>query len=305
MDVSKLEPAERNFKRESLTLIIILVIAFTAGAVILFNYLKMTQRQNKENAQGRPAEIAELTKNYSFKDANDEKRSFFDLTGKVTIAACFSINQLQDNVQVLDILKEFAKEYQDEPRVQFLLLSMDSAEDIPAEKIQIALNKEGISSNQWLIARANGDQFLGYLKKQLKFIHLSKIKQEEKWIIPQRIRIITPDLKIAGKEQDFDIRKVLLDEKQAKEELSKNPTHEFLVHPDFMGDVSKIDLVSHTKKVMKNNINWLLKEKAFDKEQINADKKRNIYTNYLWLFSAFILFIIILGLKVKRKKTVS
>ena len=113
MDASKLEPAERNFKREVLTLIVILVVAFGAGIVILYNYIQTRTRQTEEQNQGRSPEMGELVKNYSFKNKEDEESSFFDYAGKITLVACISVDQLDDSKLVIDALKRFDELYKD------------------------------------------------------------------------------------------------------------------------------------------------------------------------------------------------
>ena len=299
MDVSKLEPADRNLKRELTTLLVILFIAFAAGGLILYKYVNMSSRQNKEVSEGRSPEIGELVKNYSFKDKNDKEKSFFDFTGQVTLVACFSVDQLDDSKLILDTLKEYEAEFQQEKRVGFLLLSMDEESAVSSEKLQKVLAENGMSGEKWKVARANGDPFLAYIKKQLKFIHLAKNKRDGKWIISQRIRVIDPDLKIRGKESEYDFRKILLDQQEARKSLANND--KFKNHPDYKGDITKIDLVGHATGVIKKSIYWMLENENFDKEAIDTEKKSNIYTPYLWLFGGFILFIIILGLKVRKK----
>lgn len=299
MDVSKLEPAERNFKRELTTLIVILVIAFGAGTLILYNYMTMTVRQNKELAEGRSPEIGELVKNYSFRDKDNKDASFFDFTGQVTLMACFSINQLEDSKVVLETLQKFEEAYADEPRVQFLLLSLDAEGDVTTDQVREVLNSKGFTSDKWNVALSNGDLFLAYIKKQLKFIHLAKQKRDGKWIIPQRIRVLAPDLKLRGKESEYDFGKMLKDQEEAKIELVDNV--KFKNDSFYQGDVSKINFVKHGQEVIKRSVDWILKNEAFDKAIIDESKKKNIYKPFLWLFGGFIVFIVILGWKVRKK----
>jgi len=300
MDVSKLEPAERNFKRELTTLILILVIAFAAGGLILFNYIKMRQAQDEDVRQGRAPEMAELVKNYSFKNKKNEDASFFDYTGKVTFIACFSADQLEDNTLVLEALKRYAEIYKDDDRVKILLVSLDDVGEKPVSEIMPKLESAGMLGDKWDIAASNGELFLAYVKKQLKFIHLSANKYDGKWKVPQRIRLLAPDLKLKGREAEYDFEKAHSDTLEAREELKDNV--KFAQDPDYKGDVTKIDLVLHTEKTIQKAVDYILANENFDKIEINEEKKKNIYFFPLIFFGVFILFVVLMGLKVKRKQ---
>lgn len=298
MNASKLEPVERNFKREVTTLIAILVLAFITGGVIILNYTKTRTEQNKEMFEGRAPEIGELVKNYSFKNKEDKNASFFECTGQVTLLACVSSKQLKDSETVISVLKHLAKTFEGEERVRIMLLSMDNEEDYPAGKVVPVLTEAGLMGGQWDVAMSNGEPFLAYIKNQMKFIHLAKRKNSKgEWIIPQRIRLMGPNLKLKGKENEYDFAKILTDQKQAKEELKDDPA--FRDDPKFQGDF----LVDHAKAVMEKNIRWMLANEEFDKTVIDEGKKANIYKVPLFIFAGFILFLVILGLKVKRQQT--
>ncbi len=299
MDVSKLEPAERNFKRELTTLISILALALVTGGIIIGSYINTRMKQNKELQEGRAPEIGELVKNYSFKNKEDKPSSFYDCTGQVTLVACISIQQLEDSEMIIAALKDLEERFKDEDRVRFLLLSMDAEEDYPAAKVVPVLTEAGMMGERWDVAMSNGAPFLAYINKQMKFIHLSKHKNSAgKWIIPQRIRVMGPNLKLKGKEDEYDFAKALADQKEAKEELKDNP--KFRDDPKFQGDF----ILDHVKAVMEKNIRWTLANEEFNKEKINEAKTANIYRVPLFIAAGFILFLVILGSKVKRSQTV-
>jgi len=305
MDATKLEPAERNFKREVMTLVITLVIALGAGGVILYNYMKTVATQREEELKGRAPELSELSKNYSFKNKNDEKASFFDYTGHVTLVACIAVNQLEDSQVVIDTLKGFAERYKDEPRVRILLLSMDDEQDLPVEKVVPVLTEAGLAGEKWDIALSNGSKFLAYVKNQVKFLSLRVDKRNDKWLVPLRVRVIGPDLKIRGNETEYNFGKYQADTAEAREYFLKEENKaeaRLLEIKEWRNDPSKIDFVEYAIGTMNKNIDYMLENEEFDKHKIDENKKKNIYKPFLWLFGAFGVFLLILWLKTKRKQ---
>lgn len=296
MDVSQLEPADRNPKREITTLFILLAVALIAGSIIVFQYIRTTKRHAEEQGKGRAPEIGELTKNYSFVDIEGKKGTFFDFTGKATLIACFAPLQWQDSNEVIKALKEFEARYKEDDRVQFLLLSMQPEGEVDKQAFKKLAEQKGTLGGKWNYAFSNGDPFLAYAKNQLKFIHLAKVKKEEKYIVPERIRILAPDLKLRGKADEYDLGKWRYDQEKAVEKLKDDP--KFKNDPAYQGDF----LIDYGKSVMTNNLDYMLANEEFDKAKIDESKKRNIYKPYLWLFAGFIVFLVVLGLKVKRSK---
>lgn len=302
MDVSKLEPADRNAKREYTTLIVILVLAAITGAVILYKYNQKSAAQAEEMGKGRAPQSGELKKNYSFVDQDGKQASFFDYTGKATLVACFAPTQLEDSELVFSILKDFAERYKDDDRVQILLLSMEAEGDVDKEKLEADLAKRSMTGEKWNIAFSNGDLFLAYIKNEFKFLHLQKSKNDgqKDWIVSQKIKHLAPDLKLWGRESEYDFGKVLRDQAQARIEAPKDP--KFKDHPVFKGDPNKIDLVTYTKEVMFTNMDYMLENEEFDIAALQGRKKENIYRPYLFLFGGFIIFLVVLFLKVKRQQ---
>ena len=311
MDVSKLEPAENNPKKNAITMIVLLVVAFAAGGIIINNYMATRKRQAEEVAAGRSPEIGELVKNYSYKNRENKNASFFDCTGQVTLMACFSIHQMEDSKVVFETLKQFEERYKDNDKVKILLLSMDSEADVPMSQVIPVLEKHDLAGEKFDVVASNGEQFLAYLKNQVKFIYLSKDKKDGKWIVPQQIRIVAPDLQLRGKEDEYDFSKYLKMEAKAKEEIAQriadgDSNTKAVLDEKYEGDINKLDgtIVEHARAVMVNSVDWMLANEKFDKVKIDASKKENIYKPYLFLFGGFILFLVVLGLKVKRKALV-
>lgn len=292
MNPSQLEPADRNPKREFITLTTILILALITGSIIFYQYTQNSKHQAEELQQGRAPEIGELTKNYSFVDLDDKSGTFFDYTGKITLIACFAPQQLDDSTSIIEILKKFEEKYAQDDRVQFLLLSMEDNAKVDKKKLRQELKTREMLGDKWHYAFSNGGMFIAYIKNQLKFIHLSKIQKEGKFFVSERIRILAPDLKLRGKAEEYDFGKMRSDFEQFKKEHpeeAKKPQY----HDDF--------LVDYGRQVMKKNIDYMLANDTFNKTEIDAKKKKNIYIPYLWLFGGFALFLVVLGFKIKRK----
>jgi len=297
MDVSKLEPAERDEKAMRKTALILLIIMFTGAAIIVYKFQKKLSAEAVEKSKGRADKLGELRKNFSFLDEDGKVGTFTDLEGSVSLVGCFSLNQLEDSRYALDALKAAAVHYKDNDEVKLVAISVDSPKEVTPAQLKAYMQEHQLDPDKWMFISAESEEFKGYIKNQLK-IGLVIKNPDGKWDLPGKVRMVDKVLRLRGDFAEFDFERyhdaVARAEQKVKEDphFTDNPVDEAQIK--FYSDA----VIFQTERMYKS-IDYTLNVEKDDYKKVNAKRNSNIYIVPLMVFGGFILFILIMRRRVK------
>lgn len=132
MDVSKLEPAERDPKKLRSTAFKIVIFMIASGLFLQFAYNRYQQRTANSDRPSLETKITETEVELLTSDG--VQRNFQDLKGQVTIALTLSKEVQEESAPSLDALQEVMKHFADAPvKPTILVFVLDGSNTEPGE----------------------------------------------------------------------------------------------------------------------------------------------------------------------------
>jgi cytochrome oxidase Cu insertion factor (SCO1/SenC/PrrC family) len=163
VDITELEPADRDPVQLRRTALILLGIMLVGGVMIMAAYLVKRQQDLQED---RPALRGRLQKNLALVNDRKETVTLGQLEGKVWLVTQVSLSQREEMQRAVDALRWLEGELPEQKDVRFVLLAVDPNRDVPEELAKFRAEL-GVGE-QWWLAGAGEGPIRGYLKKEMK-----------------------------------------------------------------------------------------------------------------------------------------
>jgi len=276
------QPVERDPVAIRRTVIILILLMLVGGFFIVYKYKEKMGDEVAEVAKGRPAKTLGIIKtNFQVEGPEGKiyEEGFTLLENKVSLMTLISPEIERESVVLVNIMKQASERYADEERFQVVCISADPYDSLSADELKAFCLKHGGGEN-WIYLTSKSDEFSKYINKDLKLgdVTQTKLHSGER-ILPDITRIVDYHMNLRGRHDDFY----------------------FAARSDAQVESGKENLVSEWQNYMYKNIDYILKEESADKE-FSVKNNSNRYHFPLIVFSGFILFILIMGYRLKRQR---
>ncbi len=276
------QPAERDPKAIRNTVIILILLMLIGGFFIVYKYKEKMGDELAEVQKGRPAKTLGIIKT-NLQVEGPEGKEYFDgftfLENKVSLMTVISPELERDSAVLLDILKQASDRYKGEDKFQIVCISADPYSEISSDQLKEFCLKHGGGEN-WFYLTSKSEEFSKYINKDLKLGDVTQKNPDTgKRIFPDVTRIIDYHMNIRGKQDDFY----------------------FVARSDAQNESGKSNLLSEWQNYMYKNIDYVLNDESADKE-FSKNNNSNRYHFPLIIFSGFIVFILIMGYRLKRQR---
>ena len=280
----KLELAERDPVAIRRTVIILILLMLLGGFFIVFKYREKMGEEVSEVVKGRPAMTLGIIKT-NFQVEGPEGKIYKDgftlLEGKVSLMTLISPEVERESAILIDILAQATDRYDEkgEDRFQVVCISADPYASLSADGLKEFCLKHG-GKDDWVYLTSKSEEFSKYVNKDLKLGDVTQvdIKTGER-ILPDITRIVDYHMNLRGRHDDFY----------------------FAARSDAQDESGKPNLLSEWQKYMYKNVDYILYEESAD-EEFSEKNNSNRYHFPLIVFSGFILFILIMGYRLKRQR---
>lgn len=281
------QPAERDPVAIRRTVIVLILLMLLGGFFIVFKYKEKMGGEIEEVQKGRPAKTLGIIKtNFQVEGPGGKvyENGFTFLENKVSLMTLVSPEADRESAILLDILSQASERYKDDEKFQIVCISAEPYDELSSDELKAYCLKHG-GGEDWLYLTSKSKEFSKYVNKDLK---LGDVTQKDpdtgKKIFPDITRIVDYHLNLRGKQDDFY----------------------FVARSDAEKESGKANLLSEWQNYMYKNIDYILNEESADKE-FSEKNNSNRYHFPLIVFSGFIVFIIIMGyrLKLQRRKEAS
>ncbi|MEO1857876.1 MAG: hypothetical protein ABGY95_11015 [Rubritalea sp.] len=228
MNVSELDPAERDPKAIRRTVIILCLMMAVGGPAIIWAYFQKDAKDRQEILDGRSPRISHLTKNFAGICQDGESRGLDDLEGKVWVVAPIVPNHAEENKIQLAKMQELAERYKGREDFHLVCLSVADPTKHGYEELAKIADEVGADIKQWWFMAAGEEKMIGYLKDHLKMAHINERKAEDakkfgKYDVPAQLRVVDQSRRVRGEHQQFDFDFAAVRQSEAREQVRKNP----------------------------------------------------------------------------------
>jgi len=161
IDVSTLEPAERDPAKLRKTALIIIAIAFTGAILVIWAY-----RIKTANQSDRPPIVTRLKSNFGAINQDGTTVHIGQLEGGVWLTTAIALADKERSRDSLRVMKALAEKYSPEEVNKFVCFTIDPNNDTP-EKLAEFAEAEGLTSDRWWFLAAGEKPIRGYVKDKL------------------------------------------------------------------------------------------------------------------------------------------
>ncbi len=278
------EPAERDPVAIRRTVIILVLLMLLGGFFIVYKYKEKMGDEVADVQKGRPALTLGVIKTNLRVEGPGGKvfeDGFTFLENKVSLMVLISPQSERESAILIEILKQAAEEYKEDERFQIVCISADPYAELSADELKEFCMKHGGGEN-WFYLTSKNETFSKYVNKDLKLGDMTQKNPDTgARIFPDVTRIVDYRMNIRGKQDDFY----------------------FVARHDAEKEFGTPDLLKEWQNYMYKNIDFILEQES-PLEDFTKKNQSNRYHFPLIVFSGFILFILIMGfrLKIQRKK---
>ena len=233
IDISKLEPAERDpaaLRRTALWLVAFMVLG---GLAILFAYGKYRQRVGVSD---RPSMESKITDTARLIAADGSEKEFQDLKGNVTLALAIPKDGSERSAPTLAALQKVMETFPEESgrRPQLVVFVLDGSEKQPQE-MATALADFGGGPRIWRVAAGEDgkDSVRAFLKNRLRH-GLYPYKKDGKLVYDSKLVLLDQHLQMRGipnSNEGWDFSRVAKMEEAYSLAQQENPTAELIPPP--------------------------------------------------------------------------
>ncbi len=276
------QPTERDPKAIRNTVIILILLMLLGGFFIVYKYKEKMGDELAEVQQGRPAKTLGIIKtNFQVEGPEGKvyQEGFTFLENKVSLMTVISPETERESAVLIDILRQASDRYKDEERFQVVCISADPYSSLSADQLKAFCLKHG-GGEKWIYLTSKSEEFSKYVNKDLKLGDVTQKNPDTgKRIFPDVTRIVDYHMNLRGKQDDFY----------------------FVARSDAENETGKRNLLSEWQNYMYKNIDYILNKESAD-EEFSKVNNSNRYHFPLIIFSGFILFILIMGYRLKRQR---
>lgn len=288
-----MEPVERDSAAIRRTVWILLIVMLVGGVMIFLKYQEHQKREMELDERGRAPRISKLTRTFAGRCQDGVARELSALEGKVWVVAPIVPHHPAENEIVLGHMKELAERYKDEENFHLVCMSVANPNEHGYEELAKVAESVGADIDQWWFLAAEEKMVMGYLKDHLKMGHIKERKGQEaelfgKWDVPAQIRVVDQSRRVRGGHQQFDFEFTKFKEEETRKEIDANPDWADLPEAKYYLNMSQ-----HWADRMVKVIDYTLEETDVDKDPD--------YISALFVLAAIILFVIIQGVRLRRR----
>jgi hypothetical protein len=225
VDVSQLEPAERDPKKLRATGIKIVVFMVISGIVLNYAYMQYRERTFDSD---RPSLLTKITEpEVELLTADGKQRNLQELKGHVTLAMTLPITPQPESQPSLDALKEVMDSFKDTPiKPRILVFVLDGSNSEP-EKMSAVLSEYGAEPEVLrVVANEVGKSSLrSFLKAKMRF-NITPTEKDGQFQYDTRLVLLDQHLHVRGwptKSRGWDFEKVDRYEKEYAAALEVRP----------------------------------------------------------------------------------
>jgi len=302
LDNPEFEPAERNPKAIGITVLILVAIMLVGGFLIVWKYKGKMGEDYEELKKGRSAmSLGNIRKNYQTKGLDGQIYDFGILSEKVSLITVISVTKPEASQIIIDEMKLAAEHFAAEEDIQMVCISADPESEVSIAELKKFADKAGIPDENWYVLTADNESFSGFIKDGLKLGMISKIDRATQTnVLPDLLRIVDPSLNIRGEIDDFMFGYYHSVEKRTKEEIAADPS--LLQNKEVQKVLERHqNAVQYNRDRMYKNIRYILDHE----DQVPNFTEKNNSNRYdipLIVFSGFVLFVLFMGLRVKKSR---
>jgi len=227
VDVSTLEPAERDPKKLRRTAYFLVLIMIVGGLGLHYAYHKY---QVKESQSGRPSVEHRLKKNLQFVTASGEVSDFSSLEGDVWIALGVTQKIQPESQPSIDAIKKLKASFaSDDKKPRIVLFVLDIDDENPSEMNSV-LPELGQEPDVTRIAAGAETKtpIREYLKNQMRF-GLLPLEKDGRIIYDTKLVIVEQHLRLCGlpgSNEGWDFQAVAQMEEKYEKARIENPGKE-------------------------------------------------------------------------------
>jgi cytochrome oxidase Cu insertion factor (SCO1/SenC/PrrC family) len=299
MNVSELEPAERDPKAIRRTVIILFILMFVGGTAIWWKYMEQNARDQEEVVEGRSPRISRLTKNFAGVCQDGESRGLDDLEGKVWVVAPIVPNRPEENRIQLAKMKDLAEHYKGRKDFHLVCLSVADPKEHGYEELAKIAEEVGADIDQWWFMAAGEEKMIGFLKDHLKMAHINERSGAEavslgKHDVPAQLRVVDQSRRVRGEYQHFDFDFAQFKTEETKKALEKEPGLLDRLQPDERGVAEfYLDMDAEWTKRMYKVIDY-----TFTETEVDEDPD---YITAIMVVVGILGFIIFQGVRLRKR----
>jgi cytochrome oxidase Cu insertion factor (SCO1/SenC/PrrC family) len=297
------QPSERDPKAIRLTVIILFLLMLVGGFFIVFKYKEKMGDEIVEIEKGRSAmSVGNVRKNFQTVSIDNTVYDFTILEGKVTLMTVISTYLPEESERIVAEMKKAEERFSGNDDLQFVCISADPISEVPLEKLKDFATQLGIVKSNWYVLASDAESFGGYVKNGLKLGMVSRIdKETDKRALPDFLRIVDPSLKIRGEIDDFKFLFYHAIEAKTQLEIEADPG--LLENENVKESLDRYqNVVSIKREKMYKYINYIFNHEEVDVEALKLANRSNRYHIPLIILSGFVLFILIMGYRLKRQR---
>ena len=228
MDVSQLEPAERDPKKLRATAIKLVIFMVISGIVL--NYAYSQYRDRTFNSE-RPSLLTKITEpEVELLTADGKQRNLRELLGEVTLVITLPLKAQPESQASLDALKEVMEAFKDAPKKPRILVFVLDGSNTEPEKMSGVLSEYGAEPEVLrVVANDEGKSSLrSFLKAKMRF-NITPSEKDGKFVYDTRLVLLDQHLHVRGwptKSRGWDFEKVARYERDFEEALKIKPEEE-------------------------------------------------------------------------------
>ena len=257
IDVSNLEPAERNPAQLRKTAFIILAVAFFGGAMIMAAYLVKTR-----GGTDRPAIVNRLESNFAAVNQDGETVDLGQLEGGIWLVTVMALSQPEVSRDSLQLMREIEAQYSAAQVVKFVCFTVDPKNDTP-EKLAAFAREQGVDSERWWFLAAGEEPVRGYVKDHLLLgTVVDQRARDGELTFPSLVGLIDQHRHLRGR---YDFRQAREVAESAAKLLREEPERADEFYEDFGRRPEEfLDEREELKGLLEKAIDYILTEKLTD-----------------------------------------
>ena len=299
MNVSDIEPVERNLKAIRTTVVALFLLMVVGGCLIWYKYTQQQEKDRQEVIDGRSPRISRLTKNFAGVCQDGVARGLDALEGKVWVVAPIVTHFPEENKIQLAKMQELAERYKDRDDFHLVCISVTDPYEHGYEELAEIAEEVGASIDRWWFMAAKEESAIGFLKNHLKMAHINERKGVEaekygKYDVPAHLRVVDQSRRVRGEHQQFDFDFAALKTEEAQRELAENPA---LAEEPETKEAAQfyLNMDAEWTKRMHKVIDY-----TFDEAEEDKDPD---YITAIIVALAIIAFIVVMGVRLRKSKS--
>lgn len=238
VDVSQLEPAERDPKKLRATAIKLVIFIVLSGILLNFAYNRYVSEQS--GTSDRPSFLTKITEpEVELLTADGKLRNLQDLQGKITLVLTLPITPQSESEPSLKALEKVMTHFKDrEDKPVILVFVLDGSNSEP-EKMSGVLSQYGNEPDVLrVVASEDGKSSLrSFLKAKMRF-NVTPTEEDGKFIYDSRLVLLDQHLHVRGHpgaSRGWDFEKVAGFDRQYEQAKLDHPDKE-ISPPEFTSE---------------------------------------------------------------------